>query len=152
MPELPEVQAHAERLTARYAGTVLEGFTPITFTALKTAVPAPSDAVGVALDEVGRRGKYLLARFGDLTFVVHLMQGGRLREDAKLSRLHLRDQRGRVEREELHVTGDECRHRGRAAVVRDVHGADARNAVQQLHRELRDAAFPDRRRARKARV
>ena len=85
VPELPEVQAHAERLTARYAGTVLDRFTPITFTALKTAVPAPSDAVGVTLDEVGRRGKYLLARFGDLTFVVHLMQGGRLREDAKQS-------------------------------------------------------------------
>ena len=27
---------------------------------------------------VGRRGKYLLLDFGSLTFVVHLMQGGRL--------------------------------------------------------------------------
>jgi formamidopyrimidine-DNA glycosylase len=85
MPELPEVQAHAERLTDRYAGAVLERFSPLTFTALKTARPSPQEAVGTPLDEVGRRGKYLLARFGERTFVVHLMQGGRLREDAKQS-------------------------------------------------------------------
>ncbi len=83
MPELPEVQAHAERLTARYGGTELERFTPLAFHALKTVAPDPAKAQGVALDGVGRRGKYLLARFGELTFVVHLMQGGRLREDAK---------------------------------------------------------------------
>lgn len=83
MPELPEVQAHAERLTQRYAGTALERFVPLSFNALKTFAPEPAKAHGVALDEVGRRGKHLLARFGELTFVVHLMQGGRLREDAK---------------------------------------------------------------------
>jgi formamidopyrimidine-DNA glycosylase len=85
MPELPEVQAHAERLTARYAGAVLERFQPLTFTALKTAVPKPEEAYGTPLDSVGRRGKYLLARFGPHTFIVHLMQGGRLLEDAKQS-------------------------------------------------------------------
>jgi formamidopyrimidine-DNA glycosylase len=83
VPELPEVQAHAERLTERYRGEVLARFVPLRFTALKTAVPAPDGAYGRPLAEVGRRGKYLLADFGDLTFVVHLMQGGRLREDAK---------------------------------------------------------------------
>jgi formamidopyrimidine-DNA glycosylase len=85
MPELPELQAHAERLSARYAGAVLEEFRPLTFTALKTATPDPRDALGAALDTVGRRGKYLLAGFGTLTFVVHLMQGGRLKEDPKPS-------------------------------------------------------------------
>ncbi len=85
MPELPEVQAHAERLTAAYRGVVLTRFTPLAFHALKTATPAPDKAVGVALDEVGRRGKYLLLGFDELTFVVHLMQGGRLKEDAKPS-------------------------------------------------------------------
>ena len=83
MPELPEVQAHAERLTAAYRGAVLERFVPLRFTALKTATPPPNDAHGRALVAVGRRGKYLLADFGPLTFVVHLMQGGRLKEDAK---------------------------------------------------------------------
>lgn len=109
MPELPEVQAHVERLSrpvgnGGFAGAVLSGFRPITFTALKTAVPDPGDAIGRPLDEVGRRGKFLLLRFdappaaaGDdtdedtdddtvteqhpITFVVHLMQGGRLIPD-----------------------------------------------------------------------
>ena len=78
MPEMPEVQAHAERLTAADAGRVLRRFVPLTFTALKTAVPAPDDAYGRPLVEVGRRGKYLLLDFEPVTFVVHLMQGGRL--------------------------------------------------------------------------
>lgn len=81
MPELPELEAHAERLDARYAGATLARFTPLTFTALKTAVPPPSDAEGHALVFVSRRGKHLLLDFGELTFVVHLMQGGRLKEE-----------------------------------------------------------------------
>jgi formamidopyrimidine-DNA glycosylase len=85
VPELPEVQAHAERLTAEYAGARLKRFVPITFTALKTAVPAPDKAYGLPLEEVGRRGKYLLVRFEPVTFVVHLMQGGRLLVDEKQS-------------------------------------------------------------------
>jgi formamidopyrimidine-DNA glycosylase len=83
MPELPEVQAHAERLTEAYAGEPLTRFVPLSFTALKTVQPAPSDAYGRPLDEVGRRGKYLLVHFGSVTFVVHLMQGGRLVVDPK---------------------------------------------------------------------
>ena len=85
MPELPEVQAHAERLTDEFAGAELRNFRPITFTALKTAVPAPDASYGEALIEVGRRGKYLLLRFPTVTFVVHLMQGGRLLVDTKQS-------------------------------------------------------------------
>jgi formamidopyrimidine-DNA glycosylase len=85
MPELPEIQAHAERLSTEFGGSVLERFTPITFTALKTATPQPAEAVGRPLDGVRRRGKFLLLGFGDLTFVVHLMQGGRLIPDEKQS-------------------------------------------------------------------
>lgn len=83
MPELPEVQAHAERLTEQFAGRVLERFVPITFTALKTVSPPPDLAYGTALQRVDRRGKYLLLRFPTLTFVVHLMQAGRLLVDEK---------------------------------------------------------------------
>jgi formamidopyrimidine-DNA glycosylase len=83
VPEMPEVQAHAERLTEAYAGTDLARFRPLTFTALKTATPAPEAAQGQPLKEVGRRGKHLLLRFEPVTFVVHLMQGGRLKDDAK---------------------------------------------------------------------
>lgn len=82
MPELPEVQAHAERLEAGYAGAALVAFEPLSFTALKTFDPPPDAARGRPLEAVGRRGKLLLLGFGDLTFVVHLMQGGRLRPDS----------------------------------------------------------------------
>jgi formamidopyrimidine-DNA glycosylase len=85
VPELPELQAHAERLEASFGGSVLAGFRPITFTALKTFRPDPSEAVGRPLEGVARRGKYLQLGFGSVTFVVHLMQGGRLTPDEKQS-------------------------------------------------------------------
>ncbi len=85
MPELPEVQAHAERLTEQFRGTVLERFVPITFTALKTALPRPDEAYGTSLQRADRRGKYLRLQFERVVFVVHLMQGGRLLVDDKQS-------------------------------------------------------------------
>jgi formamidopyrimidine-DNA glycosylase len=85
MPELPELQAHAERLTRDFGSRVLTGFRPITFTALKTYAPPPEAAIGHPLVRVGRRGKYLLLDFESVTFVVHLMQGGRLKPDEKQS-------------------------------------------------------------------
>jgi formamidopyrimidine-DNA glycosylase len=81
MPELPEVQAHAERLDRAFRGRVLQRLVPFNFTVLKTALPAPDTAYGMPLLDVGRRGKYLLLRFQPTTFVVHLMQGGRLLVD-----------------------------------------------------------------------
>ena len=117
MPEIPEIRAHAERLEALAGGEVLKRFEPLSFTALKTASPQPSDAVGWPLRSVKQRAKFLLLRFAPpsqdagkvggeaeasdpmagntecaadgLTFVVHLMQGGRLRvlePDAKRTR------------------------------------------------------------------
>lgn len=83
MPELPEIQAHAERLDAAFADAALERFTPLAFTALKTAEPLPEAASGHQLVFVGRRGKHLLLDFGVATFVIHLMQGGRLKVDEK---------------------------------------------------------------------
>ena len=64
MPELPEVQAHAERLTAEFGGAVLSKFVPLAFHALKTAVPAPGGRARASrCADVGRRGKYLLLDF-----------------------------------------------------------------------------------------
>ncbi len=85
LPELPEIQAHAERLDAAFAGATLERFAPLAFTVLKTAEPAPETAYGHQLVFVGHRGKHLLLDFGVATFVVHLMQGGRLKPDEKQS-------------------------------------------------------------------
>jgi formamidopyrimidine-DNA glycosylase len=86
MPELPELEAHAERLTDAFAKRRLERFEPLSFTALKTFSPPPEAAVGHPLVEVRRRGKYLLADFEEVIFVVHLMQGGRLRPDERQAR------------------------------------------------------------------
>ncbi len=83
MPELPELQAHAERLAEDFGGAELAGFRPITFTALKTYRPDPSEAVGSPVTSFGRRGKHLLMEIGQVTFVIHLMQGGRLKPDEK---------------------------------------------------------------------
>src|SRR5918993_1319032 len=80
---MPEVQAHAERLTEAFGGAELERFVPLAFTVLKTATPGPDAAYGQPLESVGRRGKHLLLHFAPATFVVHLMQGGRLRVDEK---------------------------------------------------------------------
>ena len=85
MPELPEVQAHAERLAEQFTGRVLVRFRPLKFTALRTALPAPDDAYGQSLLGVGRRGKYILLEFESVQFAVHLMQGGRLLVDEKQS-------------------------------------------------------------------
>ena len=85
MPELPEIRAHAERLTASHGGQTLTGVRALSFTALKTAVPAPESAVGTPLAGVTQRGKYLVLGFPPWHFVVHLMQGGRLKLDPKES-------------------------------------------------------------------
>ena len=105
MPELPELQAHAERLSERFGGRRITGFRPLTFTTLKTALPDPALTHGHTLTSVTRRGKYLLlntdavadrgpgaggssgtggpAGTGPISFIVHLMQGGRLEPDEK---------------------------------------------------------------------
>lgn len=86
VPEVPEVQAHAERLDASFAGAELARFLPLAFTALKTVQPDPAVTHGEELTGVGRRGKALLLRFPSATHVVHLMQGGRLKPDEKQAR------------------------------------------------------------------
>lgn len=90
MPELPELQAHAERLTDLVGGRTLRDFRPLTFTALKTASPDPALTHGHPLTGVTRRGKYLVLHSEatdpdglPIAFVVHLMQGGRLAPDEK---------------------------------------------------------------------
>ncbi|GJM37752.1 MAG: putative formamidopyrimidine-DNA glycosylase [Acidimicrobiales bacterium] len=86
MPELPEITAHAERLADNWMGAELTAFRPLHLTALKTYAPQPKEAYGRALTGTGHRGKYLYLHFDELTFVIHLMQGGRLRPDPKQSK------------------------------------------------------------------
>ncbi|MBW3547553.1 MAG: Fpg/Nei family DNA glycosylase [Actinobacteria bacterium] len=77
MPELPEMQALAERLHAAVAGGALQALQPLSFSALKTVVPDPASLVGRTVEEVGRRGKYLVWSLGGPRLLVHLSQGGR---------------------------------------------------------------------------
>jgi formamidopyrimidine-DNA glycosylase len=78
MPELPEMQALAERLEAALAGAALEGTDALQFSALKTFDPSPDTLLGRSLDGVGRRGKYLVLRFRPERLLIHLSQGGRV--------------------------------------------------------------------------
>lgn len=77
MPELPEVQALAERLEAATDGAALSGIELIHFTGLKTVEPAPETLIGRTVESVGRRGKFVVFTFDGPRLLVHLSQGGR---------------------------------------------------------------------------
>lgn len=78
MPEMPEMQALAERLGAAIGGKTLVRADPLQFSALKTFSPSPDDLYGIAVDHVWRRGKYVLIDFGGPSIAFHLSQGGRV--------------------------------------------------------------------------
>ena len=78
MPELPEVQALAERLEALLAGADLAGVDLLQFSSLKTVTPRPAEMVGRRLKGVSRRGKYLVFALDGPRMLVHLSQGGRV--------------------------------------------------------------------------
>ena len=82
MPELPEVQALAERLTDAVGGSAFAGALPLQFSALKTVTPGPDSLEGTTLERVGRRGKYLVLELGGPRMLVHLSQGGRIDVEA----------------------------------------------------------------------
>lgn len=78
MPELPEMQALAERLHEAVAGSTLAAVTPLQFSAMKTFEPLPESLVGRTLLSVGRRGKFLVMDLEGPRILVHLSQGGRV--------------------------------------------------------------------------
>jgi formamidopyrimidine-DNA glycosylase len=79
MPEAPQMQALAERMSEAAAGHTLARIQPMQFSALKTFDPDPQTLVGRQLESTGRRGKFLILEFGDgLRMLVHLSQGGRV--------------------------------------------------------------------------
>ena len=78
MPELPEVQALAERLDAALAGAPFQRFDLLQFSSLKTVTPRPSDLLGSTLSRIGRRGKFVVLELGGPRMLIHLSQGGRV--------------------------------------------------------------------------
>jgi formamidopyrimidine-DNA glycosylase len=83
VPEMPEVQALAERLDEVLAGAPLDALDMLQFSSLKTFAPKPADAIGRTIERVSRRGKYLVLELDDdLRVLVHLSQGGRVDVEA----------------------------------------------------------------------
>jgi formamidopyrimidine-DNA glycosylase len=79
VPELPEMQALAERLDGVIAGSELIALDALQFSSVKTFAPRPAEFVGRRVQSVGRRGKYLvIAVEGGYRLLVHLSQGGRI--------------------------------------------------------------------------
>lgn len=94
MPELPEVEIAARRLTAAAVGAGVESALAPGMVTMKTFDPPLDALAGRTLERVDRRGKLFLVRFGELTLVVHLMSAGRLQLWDK--RASLRDKASRL--------------------------------------------------------
>ncbi|HSJ52080.1 MAG TPA: DNA-formamidopyrimidine glycosylase family protein, partial [Actinomycetota bacterium] len=83
MPELPEMQALAERLTEAVGGSAFEAADVLQFSSLKTVTPRATELVGRTVERVGRRGKYLVFELEGPRILVHLSQGGRVDLEAQ---------------------------------------------------------------------
>jgi len=94
VPELPEVEITARRLSAAVGGARVESALAPGLVALKTFDPPLDALAGRELGGVRRVGKMLAVEAGDLTLLVHLMSAGRLQLFDE--RASLRDRASRV--------------------------------------------------------
>ncbi|WP_205695797.1 DNA-formamidopyrimidine glycosylase family protein [Conexibacter sp. SYSU D00693] len=95
MPELPEVEITARRLSEALAGATIESTLAPGINALKTFDPPLHALDGQAIAGVRRIGKHLVVDVGDeLHVLVHLMSAGRLQLWDK--RAGLRDRTSRL--------------------------------------------------------
>jgi formamidopyrimidine-DNA glycosylase len=94
MPELPEVEITARRLSRAVEGARVDSALAPGVVALKTVDPPLEALAGRALAGVRRAGKMLAVDAGELLLLVHLMSAGRLQLYAE--RASLRDRSSRV--------------------------------------------------------
>ncbi|HEU0024231.1 MAG TPA: DNA-formamidopyrimidine glycosylase family protein [Thermoleophilaceae bacterium] len=94
MPELPEVEITARRLTAAVAGAQVESVLAPGMVTMKTFDPPLDALAGSELVGVRRVGKMLAVEAGELLVLVHLMSAGRLQLFDK--RASLRDRSSRL--------------------------------------------------------
>jgi formamidopyrimidine-DNA glycosylase len=94
VPELPEVEITARRLTAGVAGAVVESALAPGMVTMKTFDPPLDALAGRELSGVRRMGKMLAVEASGLTVLVHLMSAGRLQLYDK--RASLRDRSSRL--------------------------------------------------------
>lgn len=73
------MRALAERLTEALDHRPLTSYKLFGFSGLKTARPAPEDVIGIGVDAITTRGKYLVIQLRDgRRMLIHLSQAGRL--------------------------------------------------------------------------
>ncbi len=94
MPELPEVEITARRLTQGVRGAQVESAMAPGMVTMKTFDPPLDALVGRELAGVRRVGKMLAIEAGDLVLLVHLMSAGRLQLYDK--RASMRDRSSRL--------------------------------------------------------
>jgi formamidopyrimidine-DNA glycosylase len=100
VPELPEVEITARRLSSALEGAEVESALAAGVATLKTFEPSLDSLAGTHVEGVRRIGKMLAVDFGSadggppLTLLVHLMSAGRLQFFDK--RASLRDRRSRI--------------------------------------------------------
>jgi formamidopyrimidine-DNA glycosylase len=130
MPELPEVEITARRLTRAAAGAQIESALAPGMVTMKTFDPPLDSLTGRSVDGVRRIGKMLAIEAGDLTLLIHLMSAGRLQLWDK--RASLRDRASRLlvrldgERElRLREFGTQQRAWGKLLAADEVAGDEA---------------------------
>jgi formamidopyrimidine-DNA glycosylase len=98
MPELPEVEITARRLSASLAGVEVESAVAPGMVAMKSVKPPLSELAGRRVDRIWRVGKMPVVEFADggepLALLIHLMSAGRLQLYDK--RATPKDRRSRV--------------------------------------------------------
>jgi formamidopyrimidine-DNA glycosylase len=94
VPELPEVEITARRLSAGVAGAVVESALAPGMVTMKTFDPPLESLAGREITAVRRVGKMLVIEAGELSLLIHLMSAGRLQLWDK--RASLRDRASRI--------------------------------------------------------
>jgi formamidopyrimidine-DNA glycosylase len=94
MPELPEVEITARRLSRAAAGATIESALAPGMVTMKSFDPPLDALVGTTIAGVRRAGKMLVVEAGELAVLVHLMSAGRLQLWDK--RASLRDRASRL--------------------------------------------------------
>jgi formamidopyrimidine-DNA glycosylase len=79
MPELPEVEIVARRLSTALVGAEVESVVAPGMNVMKTFDPPLEALVGREVTGVRRVGKMPVVEFGDLALLIHLMSAGRLK-------------------------------------------------------------------------
>src|ERR671930_648436 len=94
MPELPEVEITARRLSRELAGATVESVLAPGMVTMKTFDPPLDALAGREITSVRRAGKMPIVELGDLSLLIHLMSAGRLQLFNE--RASLRDKRSRL--------------------------------------------------------